>query len=109
MSQNTPLLITGGTLVDPKQDRNSICDVLIEGERVKWVWEVGRGDAPPLPDKVKIFDAKGMIVSPGFVDLHCHLREPGETHKENFQSGTAAAAAGGFTTCLLYTSDAADE
>ena len=98
MSQNTPLLITGGTLVDPKQDRNSICDVLIEGERVKWVWEVGKGDAPPLPSKVKIFDAKGMVVSPGFVDLHCHLREPGEAHKENFQSGTAAAAAGGFTT-----------
>ena len=98
MSQNTPLLITGGTLVDPKQDRNSICDLLIEGERVKWFWEVGKGDAPPLPGKVKIFDAKGMIVSPGFVDLHCHLREPGETHKENFQSGSAAAAAGGFTT-----------
>jgi dihydroorotase len=102
VSQNTPLLIKGGTLVDPLQGRNSICDLLIDDERVKWIWESGKGETPPLPDGIDSFDATGMIVSPGFIDLHCHLREPGEPHKETFQSGTAAAAAGGFTTvCVM--------
>ena len=98
MSQNTPLLIKGGTLVDPLQDRNSICDLLIDDQKVQWVSESGKAGALPLPDRVDIFDATGMIVAPGFIDLHCHLREPGESHKETFQSGSAAAAAGGYTT-----------
>src|SRR5262249_60276850 len=56
------------------------------------------------------FDARGLVVAPGFIDLHVHLREPGQTHKETIETGTAAAAAGGFTSvcCMPNTSPVAD-
>jgi dihydroorotase len=87
------LLIKGGHLIDPAAKINAPMDVLLRDGRVAEL-------APPnkirggADDK---FDAKGLIVAPGFIDLHVHLREPGQSYKETIASGTSAAAAGGFT------------
>src|SRR5579864_1678048 len=90
---NKNLLIKGGHLIDPAAKINSPMDVLLRDGRVAEI-------APP--NKIRgsadeKFDARGLIVAPGFIDLHVHLREPGQSHKETIASGTAAAAAGGFT------------
>src|SRR5579863_1423830 len=87
------LLIKGGHLIDPAAKINAPMDILLRDGRVAEV---------ALPNKVRAgadekFDARGLIVAPGFIDLHVHLREPGQAYKETIASGTAAAAAGGFT------------
>src|SRR5216684_5914388 len=87
------LLIKGGHLIDPASKINSPMDILLRDGRVAEV---------ALPNKVRAsadekFDARGLIVAPGFIDLHVHLREPGQGYKETIASGTTAAAAGGFT------------
>ena len=87
------LLIKGGQLIDPAAKINAPMDVQLRDGRVAEV---------ALPNKVRgsadeKFDARGLIVAPGFIDLHVHLREPGQSYKETIASGTAAAAAGGFT------------
>jgi dihydroorotase len=87
------LLIKGGRLIDPAARIDAPMDVLLKNGRVAEI-------APP--NKIKSpadakFDARGLIVVPGFIDLHVHLREPGQAHKESIATGTAAAAAGGFT------------
>ena len=88
------LLITNGHLIDPAAGQNSGKDLLIEnGKVISWI---GRGDSPP--EGVEIFDARGLVVAPGFIDMHVHLREPGQEHKETIASGCAAAVAGGWTT-----------
>jgi dihydroorotase len=89
----TSLLIKGGHLIDPASRIDAPMDVLLKDGRVAEV---------AAPNKIKggadeKFDARGLIVSPGFIDLHVHLREPGQAHKETIATGTAAAAAGGFT------------
>lgn len=91
-ANSNSLLIKGGHLVDPAARVDAPMDLLLSNGRVAEV-------APP--NKIKgaddKFDARGLIVAPGFIDLHVHLREPGQTHKETIPTGTAAAAAGGFT------------
>lgn len=86
------LLIHGGHLIDPAARIDAAMDILLRDGHVAEV-------APPK--KIKgadhRFDARGLIVAPGFIDLHVHLREPGQQHKETIATGTAAAAAGGFT------------
>ncbi len=87
------LLIKGGHLIDPAAKINTPMDILLREGHVAEV---------ALPGKVRggadeKFDARGLIVSPGFIDLHVHLREPGQSYKETIATGTAAAAAGGFT------------
>ncbi len=99
------LLLTGGRVVDPASHFDSVADVLILGGNIS---AVGKNlSAPPGVEK---FDARGKIVSPGLIDLHVHLREPGQTAKENIATGTAAAARGGFTSivCMPNTSPAID-
>lgn len=97
-----PLAVTGGRVVDPASGRDELADVVLEDGRVS---EVGPGAASVVRDAVQI-DATGLIVSPGFVDLHTHLRAPGQTHKETIETGTASAAAGGFTTiCQMPNTD----
>jgi dihydroorotase len=81
--------LTGGRVIDPANQRDEIADVLIEDGRI--VERAGSAEET-------VIDAGGYIVSPGFVDLHCHLREPGFEDAETIASGTRAAAAGGFTT-----------
>ncbi len=87
------LLIKNGHLVDPGADENSGKDLLIENGLVS-AW-LGRGES--APEDAEVFDASGLVVAPGFIDMHVHLREPGHEHKETIASGCAAAVAGGWT------------
>ncbi len=100
------LLIKGGRLIDPAAKVDAPMDVLLREGRVAEV-------APP--NKIRgsadeKFDARGLIVTPGFIDLHVHLREPGQGYKESIATGTAAAAAGGFTSvcCMPNTHPVVD-
>lgn len=85
------LLIKGGRVIDPAHDIDKIADVLVEDGRIKSIGD--HGDA----NTGTVFDATSLVVTPGFIDLHAHLREPGEEYKETIASGTSAAVAGGFT------------
>jgi dihydroorotase len=87
------ILIRGGHLIDPVNKIDAPHDLLIEDGRVAAVG--GKLDIDP--NGTEILDASGLIVTPGLVDIHVHLREPGQSHKETIATGTAAAAAGGFT------------
>jgi dihydroorotase len=85
-------LLKGGRVVDPVNGIDGLHDVLIDGERIA---RVGR-DLPA--DGAEVVDVPaGFVICPGFIDMHVHLREPGQEHKETVASGTAAAVAGGFT------------
>ena len=86
-------LLKGGRVVDPANGRDGEFDVLIDGDRIA---RVGRG-LPAEADVSVIEIPAGFIVCPGLIDMHVHLREPGQEHKETIASGTAAAVAGGFT------------
>ncbi len=97
-SKTGSLLIKGGHLIDPAAKINAPMDVLLRDGRVAEI---------ALPNNIRggadgKFDARGLIVAPGFIDLHVHLREPGQSYKETIATGTAAAAAGGFTSvCIM--------
>lgn len=98
------LCIQGGRIIDPANQRDSTGDLHIsEGRFVDKL-------TPAQRKKATLIDATGLIVAPGFVDIHTHLREPGDTAKETIASGTRAAAAGGFTTlvCMPNTKPPAD-
>lgn len=87
------LLIRGGRVIDPVARVDAVMDILLRDGQV--------ADIAP-PNKIRggadeKMDAQGLVVAPGFIDLHAHLREPGQSYKETIASGTAAAAAGGFT------------
>ncbi len=85
------LLIANGRVVDPASRTDGLLDVLIEDGRIAAVGtRLSAGDAAKI-------DASGLVVAPGFIDMHVHLREPGQEHKETIETGTRAAAAGGFT------------
>lgn len=85
------LLIRGGTLLDPETGGTQHADILIEDGRIARIGEgIEAGDVPVL-------DATGKMISPGWMDMHVHLREPGQEHKETIATGCAAAAFGGFT------------
>ena len=87
------LLISGGRVIDPASGIDRDLDVLLRGGRIARVGAPGSIDR----NGAEVLKAKGLIVAPGFIDLHVHLREPGQQHKETIATGTAAAAAGGFT------------
>ena len=96
------LLIANGYIVDPAQGINTGRDLLIEDGRVVSVLERGQ----EAPRDVEFIDATGLIVAPGFIDLHTHLREPGAEYKETIASGASAAVAGGWTTiCAMPNTD----
>ena len=85
------LLIRGGRVIDPANGIDAVLDVRIEDGRIAAV-------APGLSaDGARVIEAAGRVVAPGFIDLHCHLRDPGQEYKEDIVSGTRAAARGGFT------------
>lgn len=87
------ILIANGHLIDPLTPENTGMNVLIEDGRV--VGWLRHGEA--APEDAEVFDASGLLVAPGFIDLHVHLREPGQEHKETIATGCAAAVAGGWT------------
>lgn len=94
------LMIRGGRLVDPAANRDGRFDLLLEGGRVEAVGKSLSGEG------AEVFDASGLYVLPGFIDLHAHLREPGREYAETIASGLAAAAAGGFTAvCAMANTD----
>ena len=84
------LLITGARVIDPSQDLDGKLDILVEGGSITKVDK-------NIKSNVERFDASGLVVAPGFIDLHTHLREPGQEHKETIATGTRAAVAGGYT------------
>ncbi len=92
-----PILIRGGRIIDPANGHDGTADLLIVEGRVAALGQgLGLGD-DPLPQGTQVIPAAGLVVAPGFIDLHVHLREPGHEYKEDIASGTRAAAAGGFT------------
>ena len=99
-----PLLILDGRIIDPSQGIDEVSSLLITEGKISW-----RGYAPPQED-CDILHAEGLIVCPGFIDLHCHLRQPGYEEKETIESGAQAAARGGFTTicCMPNTNPPLD-
>jgi dihydroorotase len=106
MTKPSRRLLKGGRVVDPANGRDGAFDVLIDGERIA---RVGRDLAVEAgTDLVEI--PAGLIVCPGLIDMHVHLREPGQEHKETVATGAAAAVAGGFTAvaCMPNTSPVND-
>jgi dihydroorotase len=100
------LIVAGGRLIDPSRGIDEVGDLLIRDGRVAGI--VGR-DVEQSAGAER-YDARGLIVAPGFVDLHAHLRQPGQEHKETIATGTRSAARGGFTTvcCMANTSPPVD-
>ena len=101
------LLIHGGRIIDPSQGIDEIGSLLITEDKISWL---GRGKAtPPQPD-YDVLHVQGLILCPGFIDLHCHLRQPGFDEKETIATGTRAAARGSFTTicCMPNTNPPLD-
>ena len=89
-----PTAIVGGRVLDPVQGIDRLADVLLKDGIVEAI----TGAPGDVPDGYHVIDATGLVVAPGFIDVHTHLREPGFEHKETIATGTRAAAAGGFTT-----------
>ena len=86
------ILLKGGRVINPENKFDAVADVLVEDGKIV---KIGAG----IEDKAdEIYNVAGKVVTPGLIDLHVHLREPGQEAKEDFASGTQAAAAGGFTT-----------
>ncbi|NUO39119.1 MAG: dihydroorotase [Gemmatimonadaceae bacterium] len=103
MSGPPALLLRGGRLVDPSQGLNEVGDLLVVDGKVEGIGRLGevRRDGD-----VETVDCTGRVVSPGFVDVHCHLREPGREEVETIATGARAAAAGGFTAvCAMPNTD----
>lgn len=87
------ILIKNGRVLDPSQNLDKVCDILVENDKVEKLCEAGT-----VAEADKVIDASDCFVMPGLIDLHVHLREPGFEHKETIETGSKAAAAGGFTT-----------
>ncbi|HYG23678.1 MAG TPA: dihydroorotase [Verrucomicrobiae bacterium] len=101
------LLLIGGRVIDPANRLDSSADLLIVDGKIA---AVGADATNRAPSDAERMDVSGLVVCPGLIDLHVHLREPGQTAKENIATGTAAAARGGFTTvvCMPNTSPSID-
>jgi dihydroorotase len=100
-------LLSGGRVIDPSCGRDEVSDVLIENGRIA---AIARDASRLAPADAEVIQVKGQVVSPGLIDLHVHLREPGQTAKETISTGARAAARGGFTTvvCMPNTSPSID-
>lgn len=100
-SKPQAVLLKGGRVVDPSQKLDAVMDVLLVDGRIAEIGTDVRGH-----EHVHVHDVAGLVVCPGFIDLHVHLREPGGEHKETIQTGARAAAAGGFTAvCAMPNTD----
>lgn len=93
------LLIKNGYMLDPRSGREGICDILLRNDKIM---RIGNADDwKDVDTDIRIYDAKELVVAPGLVDVHVHFRDPGFTYKEDIESGSRAAAKGGFTTVVL--------
>ncbi|MEM9291827.1 MAG: dihydroorotase [Acidobacteriota bacterium] len=103
--QAPPLLLRGGRVVDPSQDLDGIGDLLLRDGRVEAI-----GESVDAPADAEVMDIQGKVVCPGFLDMHVHLREPGQEYKETVETGVRSAAAGGFTAvaCMANTAPVND-
>jgi len=101
------LLIKGGHIIDPGQGIDETGSLLITEGKISWL---GKGETAPPNNNYDVLNAEGLVVCPGFIDLHCHLRQPGFEEKETIATGTRAAAKGGFTTicCMSNTNPPLD-
>ncbi len=101
------LLLTGGRVIDPGSGLDTVTDLLIQEGRIAAIGSDARAQAP---ENVETWSVDGLVVSPGLIDSHVHLREPGQTRKETIETGTIAAARGGFTSvvCMPNTSPVID-
>ena len=88
------LLIKNGRVLDPASKTDAMRDILLDGEHIAEIAPTGKFS---LANGAEVFDATGLIVAPGFIDMHVHLREPGQENSETIETGTLAAARGGFT------------
>jgi dihydroorotase len=88
------LLIKNGRVLDPASKTDAVCDILLDGETIS---EIAAPGKISRANGAEVFDATGLIVAPGFIDMHVHLREPGQENSETIETGTKAAARGGFT------------
>ena len=96
-----PILIRGGRVIDPSRGTDDVADLLVEEGRIAGI---GRNIAPP--EGTEVIEAAGQVVAPGLIDLHVHLREPGQEELETVASGAMAAASGGFTAvCAMPNTD----
>lgn len=86
------LLIRGGRVIDPRNKLDAVLDILVEGQHIRQV-----GKDLKVGKEIDLINAAGLVVTPGLIDVHVHLREPGQEEKETIATGTAAAAMGGFT------------
>lgn len=100
------ILLKQGHVIEPNAGIDSVMDILVEDGIIQRI-----GSNIPSTGNVEVYDLKGKIVAPGFIDMHVHLREPGFEHKETIETGTLAAASGGFTAvcCMPNTSPAIDD
>src|SRR5260221_4510598 len=107
MADTNSMLLTGGRVIDPASKLDKVTDVLVVNGKIATVGAEATAKAPRDAER---FDARGLVVCPGLIDLHVHLREPGQSAKETIATGTAAAARGGFTSrvCMPNTSPAID-
>jgi len=96
-----PVVLRGGRIIDPSQSLDLVGDVVLVGGKIEHA-----GAGVGVPDGAEIVECSGHIVSPGFIDVHCHLREPGREDVETIATGARAAAAGGFTAvCAMPNTD----
>lgn len=100
-TSSSSIYVAGAHLVDPSQKWNGPADLLVEKGRVFAVDKPGKLKARAKTIKAETCDADGLYLAPGFVDLQCRIHEPGAEHVEGFETGSASAAAGGFTTVLV--------
>jgi dihydroorotase len=99
------LLIRGGRIIDPSREIDKTTNLLVKEGKIAWL-----GDGAPPDEDYAVLEVDRLIVCPGFIDLHCHLRQPGYEEKETIATGTQAAARGGFTTvcCMPNTNPPLD-
>ncbi len=102
-----PILLKGGRVIDPASDFDGVADLLIQNGKIEAIALPGKILPPP---QTQIFDAKNLLVLPGLIDVHVHLREPGFEYKETIETGSKAALSGGFTSiaCMANTNPVND-